>query len=154
MKLSNIQHKDLSFHNNVFVAGTGLGPYNAWTSSLQTVGNVYLAGAKPTDNDRDALVVADFDPRIKLQEKPDGWWLEMAIDPTWISKQKRAVVTTESLGRAKIPDAPYEQPDGMPYRLGTDYFGKKRNPENPAPGPFELASNKVIRLKVWPKKQE
>jgi len=154
MKLSNIQQKDLSFHNNVFAAGTGLGPYNAWTSSLQSVGNVYLAGAKPTANDRDALVVADFDPGTKLQEEPDGWWLEMAVDPTWISRQKRAVVTTESLGRAKIPNAPYEQPDGTHYRLDTDYFGKERNTDNPTPGPFHFSSENVIRLKVWPKKQE
>lgn len=36
-------------------------------------------------------------------------------------------VTAEMLGKAKIPDLSYEQPDGTPYRLDTDYFGKKRN---------------------------
>jgi alpha-L-arabinofuranosidase len=96
------------------------------------------------------VVAADFKPGIKLKEKADGWWLEMAVDPAWITKQKRTVVTTKLLGKAKIPDALFEQPDGTAYRLDTDYFGKKRNAENPAPGPIEFTSGKTIRVKVWP----
>ncbi|MHC4282228.1 MAG: right-handed parallel beta-helix repeat-containing protein [Planctomycetota bacterium] len=118
------------------------------------VGNVYLAGAKPSTRDRDALVTEASDPGIKLQEKPDGWWLEIAVDPAWTSERKRVIVTTESLGMAKVPDAPYEQSDGTPYRIDTDYFGRKRKTENPEPGPFRFPSKKLIRLKVWPKKQD
>ncbi|MCD6395042.1 MAG: hypothetical protein J7M40_16250, partial [Planctomycetes bacterium] len=151
MKISNIQHKDARFHNNIFAGGNGLSAYGGEPTKTQTAGNIYLAGAKPIAHDKDALVAADFDPGVKLQEKPDGWWLQMALDLTWTTKQKRPVVTTELLGRAKIPDAPFEQPDGTPYRLDTDYFAKKRNTPNPAPGPFQLASKKAIRLKVWPK---
>lgn len=151
--LSKVIGDDERFHNNLFVGHNGLAAYDAWTPvNLEAVGNVYLAGAKPSTNDRDALVVADFDPGTKLQEKPDGWWLEMAVDSVWTSKQKRAIVTTEALGKAKVPDAPYEKPDGTSYRLDTDFFGKKRNTENPAPGPFKSKGKKVIRLKVWPKK--
>lgn len=152
--LSKVVGDDERFHNNLLVGHKGLAVYDAWEAvNLQAVGNVYLAGAKPSTDDRNALVAAAFDPGIKLQEKSDGWWLEIAVDPAWTSEQKRAIVTTESLGRAKIPDAPYEQPDGTPYRLDTDYFGKKRSTENPAPGPFRFHSEKGIRLKVWPKKQ-
>jgi len=86
-----------------------------------------------------------------LEEKSDGWWLEMKVDPAWITKQKRTVVTTELLGKAKIPGSLFEHRDGKPYKLDTDYFGKKRNAGNPAPGPFELTRNKTIRIKVWPK---
>jgi alpha-N-arabinofuranosidase len=151
--LSKVVGDDERFYNNLLVGHGGLSVYDAWTPvNLQAVGNVYLAGAKPSTHDRDALVVADFDPGIKLQEKSDGWQLEMAVDPVWLLKQKRAIVTTESLPKAKVPDLPYDKPNGTPYRLDTDYFGKKRNPENPAPGPFELANGKVIRLKIWPRK--
>ena len=152
--LSKVVGDDERFCNNLLVGYEGLSIYDAWQAvNLRAVGNVYLAGAKPSAFDRDALVVADFDPGIKLQEKPDGWWLEMAIDPAWTTKRRRAIVTTESLGRAKVPDAPYEKPDGTPYRLIADYFGKKKNTENPAPGPFQFRREEGIRLKVWPKEQ-
>ena len=36
-------------------------------------------------------------------------------------------MTTELLGKAAIPNLPYEQPDGTPIRVNTDYFGKPRN---------------------------
>lgn len=150
--LSKFLGDDERFHNNLFVGHKGLSVYDAWkTVNLHAIGNVYLAGAKPGTNDRDALVAENFDPGIKLQEKPDGWWLQMAIDPAWTSKQKRAIVTTESLPRAKIPDLPYAKPDGTSYRLDTDYFGKKRNTANPAPGPFEFSGENTIHLKLWPK---
>jgi hypothetical protein len=152
MKVSNIQHKDERFYNNLFVGRASLSIYGEKDPNVQAAGNVYLAGAKPSVHDRGALVAKDFNPGVKLEEKPDGWWLEMAVDPAWISKQKRAVVTTELLGKAKIPNSPFEQRDGTRYRLDTDYFGKKRNANNPAPGPFEFAGEKTIRFKVWPKK--
>ena len=161
MKVINITHGDERYYNNMFVR-RGLSIYDEldkWDRAhllkaldLQAAGNVYLSGAKPSSYDRNAWVVAHFDPEIKLQERSDGWWLEMAVDPSWASKEKRVVVTSKELGRAKGPDALFEQPDGTPYRLDTDYFGKKRNPENPAPGPFKSQAGKEIRLKVWPKK--
>jgi len=151
MKLSDISRKDQRFHNNLLAENCDLSSFAKNPADSQAVGNVYLAGAKPSPHDRDALVVTDFIPGIELDEKPDGWWLEMTVDPAWISSRKRAVVTTESLGTAKIPNARFEQPDGTPYRLDTDYSGKKRNTANPAPGPFEFSDEKAIRLKVWPR---
>ena len=48
-------------------------------------------------------------------------------------------MTTELLGKAKIPNLPYENPDGSPLAIDTDYFGKKRDAGNPFPGPFEVS---------------
>jgi len=76
----------------------------------------------------------------------------MAVDPVWISKQKRNIVTTELLGKAKIPNASFEQPDGSPYRIDTDYFGNKRNTNNPYPGPFNEPKEGKQLIKVWPRK--
>lgn len=151
MRTSDIQHKDQRYYNNLFL-GKGLSIYGEKDVNVRAAGNVYLGPARPSTSDRGAVVDAEFKPRFKLEEKPDGWWLEMAVDPAWISKQKRAVVTTELLGKAKIPNAAFEQPDGKPYKLDADYFGKKRNAQNPAPGPFEFTSERTIRLKVWPRK--
>jgi hypothetical protein len=151
--LSKVVGDDERFHNNLFIGYSGLSVYDAWAAgNLQAVGNVFLAGAKPSTHDREALVVEDFDPGINLEEKPDGWWFEMTIDPAWLSREKRTIVTTETLGKAKVPYLAYERPDGTSYRLDTDYIGKKRNSDNPAPGPFQFPGEKVIRLKIWPKK--
>jgi alpha-N-arabinofuranosidase len=56
-------------------------------------------------------------------------------------------VTTELLGKAMVPDAPFVQPCGAPYRIDTDYFGKQRNTANPVPGPFENPAGGAVRLK-------
>ncbi len=130
----------------------GLATYDAVKLPIYMAGNVFLHRAEPSKHEGNLLVEPKVDPWLKLEERPDGWYLQMMFNKTW-ADHKRPLVTTEMLGKAKIPDLPYEQPDGTPYRLDTDYFGKKRNTENPAPGPFQLSGEKVIRLKVWPRKQ-
>lgn len=57
---------------------------------------------------------------------------------------------TELLGKAKVPNLPYTQPNKTPYRIDTDWFGKKRNISNPFPGPFEPDSSGKQVLKVRP----
>ena len=57
-------------------------------------------------------------------------------------------MTTERLGKAAIPNLPYEQPDGTPIRINTDYFGKQRDRANPTPGPFENPGHGNLELKV------
>ena len=49
-----------------------------------------------------------------------------------------------------IPQMLFENPDGTPLRINTDYFGKTRAEANPFPGPFELPQGGKQRLKVWP----
>jgi hypothetical protein len=43
----------------------------------------------------------------------------------------------------------FEQPDGTPISVATDYFGKKRAKANPIPGPFADLEDGEITLKVW-----
>jgi alpha-N-arabinofuranosidase len=73
----------------------------------------------------------------------------MRFDKKWIDQQARKPVTTALLGRAQIPDLPYEQPDGAPIRIDKDYLAKSRNESNPTPGPFERPGTGDLRLKVW-----
>jgi len=40
---------------------------------------------------------------------------------------------------------------GSPLRLATDYFGNKRNEEDPFPGPFKIMEDGKQTLKVWSK---
>jgi hypothetical protein len=59
------------------------------------------------------------------------------------------LVTASLLGRAKVPNLAYENPDGSPLKIDTDYFGEKRNTEVPSPGPFENPGKVRFKLKVW-----
>jgi alpha-N-arabinofuranosidase len=50
---------------------------------------------------------------------------------------------------AAILHLPYEQADGSPIRLNTDYFGKSRAESNLTPGPFENPGSGPLSLKGW-----
>jgi hypothetical protein len=142
------QHDD-RFINNLFVKGKALAEYDKYGFKIKADGNVYLAGAKPSRQDRNAVVGKRFDPGVKLVEKEDGWWLEMAADPAW-NQAVHPLVTSKLLGRATIPDAPFVNRDGISYRIDTDYFGNTRNPDRLGAGPFSAPQMKNISFKVWP----
>ena len=147
----DVNQDDERFYNNMFVGGNGTVAYDEYDIAIQAAGNVFVSSAKPSKRDRDPVEAEGFDVGIKLQQKDDGWWLEMNVDPAWVEKSKRPLVTTELLGKATVPDAPFENRDGTPYRIDTDYFGAKRSADNPASGPFASTPRPKLRLKVWPK---
>ena len=151
MKLSRIEYQDFRFYNNLFIGSSGLKPLDEKTPNVLASGNVYLDRAKPGSHDEDAWVAADVKPDWKLHETSGRWQFEMTVDPAWEKGQKRQVVTSEVLGKANIPDAAFEQPDGTPYTLDQDYFGHTRDNSNPAPGPFENLQAKSIQKILWPK---
>ena len=78
-----------------------------------------------------------------------GVYLEIKVDPAWSTERTRQLVTTKLLGVAVIPNLPFEQPDGQPISISTDYFGKSRSASDPAPGPFENPGKGEVKLKVW-----
>jgi len=133
MKVSSIQHKDLRFHNNIFAGHKDLSAL-VGSGNVQKSGNLFLERAG-----------------FSLEEREGDFLFAVPQYPAEASAQQRVVVTTELLGKAEIPDALFEQLDGTPYRLDTDYLGKKRAPENPVPGPFALTGEQATRLKLWPK---
>jgi len=148
--LHNIPGGDDRFYNNIFIGHQGLlSAYDRFGDSVHAEGNVFLMGAKPSKQEPHPLEQPQFNPGVELVEKPDGMHLRIALDESW-ARQKRPLVTTELLGKAKIPNAPFERPDGSPYRIDTDYFGNKRNAASPFPGPFEPAEGDKQVLKVWP----
>ena len=140
---------DHRFYNNLFVERCNLNGFDAAQWPVFMAGNAYLKDSKPSKFDTAALVLPDFNPGLKLVEKADGWYLTLAEDPTWRHDAKRQLVTTELLGKAKVPDCAFENADGSPLRINTDYFGKKRDENNPMPGPFETPGTGLLSTKVW-----
>jgi alpha-L-arabinofuranosidase len=141
---------DVRFYNNIFAERGDASPYDKTKLPVRMAGNVFLKGAKPCKEEVAPLVKPDFDPLLTLLEKPDGWYLTLREDKAWREEAKRPLVTGGLLGKARIPDLPYENADGSPIAVKTDYFGIRRNEQNPFPGPFEAIKDGKQEVKVWP----
>jgi alpha-N-arabinofuranosidase len=126
-----------------------LSQYDTAQMPMRMGGNVFLKGAKPCRQEDKALLLPETMPNLKLTEEADGWYLEMASDPAVSAERTRQLVTTKLLGSAAIPNVPFEQRDGAPVRINTDYFGNRRNKSNPYPGPFERSGQGEVKIKVW-----
>jgi alpha-N-arabinofuranosidase len=94
-----------------------------------------------------ALVREDFDAAAILSIKGNEVYLEIALNKNWLL-QKRKLVTTSTLTKAIVPGLPFENVDGSPMQIDTDYYGKKRS-ANPSPGPFEILQSGKQVFKVW-----
>ena len=140
---------DNRFYNNLFVQRADLSEYDNAQLPVWMDGNVFLKGAKPSRHEKQPVVEPEFDPGIRLAGKADGLYLEIKFDQAWNGEGTRKFVTTSLLGRAAIPDLPYEQPDGSPIQINTDYFGRSRSNSHPTPGPFEDPGQGERTLKVW-----
>ena len=141
---------DARYFNNILGTQVDLSPYDNSILPVTMTGNVYLKGATPAKFEKEPLLKHDFDPAIKVIEKPDGWYLEMAFDKEWSKEQSRQLVTTDLLGKAVVPNQSFENPDGSSLKIDTDYFGQKRDEQNPFPGPFEISKSGTQTIKVWP----
>ena len=139
---------DDRFYNNLLVEGGDLSRYDTARLPMSMAGNVYLRDAVPSKHEAHPTVKAWFNPDLRLVEKADGVYLEITFDRSWTTRHSCNLVTSELLGRAAIPDLPYEQPDGKPIRINTDYFGKSRNESKPTVGPFENPGSGRVMLKV------
>ncbi len=145
--LSSIRGGDNRFHNNI-LAGDGLDVYNQAVLPVTADGNVYLNGAKPFKGEENLIHKPEFNPDIRLIEEKDGVYLELRL-PKAIDNQDNKPVTSKLLGKARVSGTVYENPDGSPVTIDSDYFGTKRNKRNPTPGPFESRGTGRLRLKVW-----
>ena len=152
--LKSIAGGDDRFYNNIFVgdgirgADYGLAVYDQREAPLHVGGNVYYNGAHPYSKEVKPLVLADKDPSVKLVEK-DGLFLLQCNLGAELGRASTVLVTTELLGKASVPKLPYENPDGSPLVIDRDYFGTKRDPHHPAPGPFAKPGHGDLNLKVW-----
>lgn len=140
---------DHRFNNNLIVAPCKLTAIDDSVLPCFAAGNVFTKGTQPSKFDTAALLEPDFDPGVKLTRKPDGWYLIISEAKAWQSEAKCALVTTDVLGKAKVSGCAFENADGSPLKIDTDYFGHKREAGHPFPGPFGQPFNGDETLKVW-----
>lgn len=141
---------DHHFYNNLFVAPCNLHPLDNAALPCFYGGNVFTKGAQPAYSDPDTVLKPDFDAGVKLEQQANGWYLTLTEAKAWRDEAKRQLVTTKLLGKTKVSSCAYENADGSPLCVITDYFGIKRSGRNPSPGPFEKITDGQHRIKVWP----
>ncbi|MGA2243355.1 MAG: carbohydrate-binding protein [Verrucomicrobiota bacterium] len=140
---------DDRFYNDIFVRRADLAQYDHSPLPVVMAGNVFLKGARPSPLETNPIVEPSFDPQLRLQEKADGWHLQLALDPALSNGPTHPLVTTALLGQTVISQEPFENPDGTPLRIETDYFGNPRAAANPTAGPFERPGSGLVTLRVW-----
>jgi len=153
--LTTVKGGDDRFYNNIIVGkgkiadnAYGLVTYNTAQLPVRISGNLYYNGALRSSKDVDAVSSATYNPEISLVEDGVNGFLHFTLDDAYF-KNTLKVVDTELLGTAKIPRAVFENIDGTPLRIETDYWGNKRSAGNIHAGPFAEIKKGKIELKVW-----
>jgi len=151
--LSIIPNGDDRFYNNLFVPATydekrtyGLAAYNKTGYPSFVDGNVYFKHAQPFEKETHQLVFSDSDPAFKIDDRGKEVYVSFTMKE--VGGLQTQQVTTDLLGIAKFAKQSYEQPDGNPIIMRTDYSGNAR-PVCPAPGPFEQLKAGELQFKVW-----
>jgi hypothetical protein len=165
---------DVRFSNNLYVLAGNARQYDEALLPVVMSGNVYTKGTnRPPATDHakrfaglteaqrgavrgkredSALEKPDFDADARLVEEKGAVYLELALHTGWLAECRRSLVTSLMLGRALVPDLPFENADDSQVRVDTDYFGRPRAAANPSPGPFEITASGRQRIRVWPQK--
>lgn len=154
--LSIIPGGDNRYYNNLFLNGKhkkteenyryGLSEYNNAVYPMFVSGNAYYMYNKPYDKEENNIVRKDFDPNAVIEDEGDRVYLSFSI--TGLDDFQIQAITTELLGKAKLPKQAYEQPDGTPIVFDRDYFGHKRT-GNIVPGPFDEIKEGRQRIRIW-----
>lgn len=156
--LTTIFSGDDRFYNNILVGKgingdqndfykTGLVTYNSARLPVWINGNLYYNGAVPSSKDLNFTNDSTYNPKVKLDDGAEGY-LYLTLNDSYRSQHLR-LVTTELLGKAKVPKAAFDNPDGTPLKVDTDFFGKPRSQSNPSAGPFEQLPVGETKLKLW-----
>lgn len=131
-----------------WISSYGLWGYDGRKFPIYAGGNVYLNGAQPSVKEADPLVLPGHNPSFQLIDDTGTFFLHFLL-PESLKQADTRLVTSEMLGKAKVPGLPYVSPDGLPIRVNIDYFGKRRNRSNPTPGPFADPGDAAAALRVW-----
>lgn len=117
--------------------------YKTWMGS-----NLYFNGIKPFGGEINSIENTVIDPEISLEERGNELYLHLNFDEL-LNKVKTQLVTTSLLGKAKMPDVPFENRDGSALKIDSDIDGNMRSGTSPTVGPFESLKPGIQVLKIW-----
>ena len=154
---SAISSGDDRYYNNVIVGNKndsnkknnyGLENYKNVKLPVAINHNIYYNGAIPYEDEKVFIQKSSFNPNIRLEEKEDGVYLHFNFDESFYSFNP-TIINSKLLGKAIIPKAAFENPDGSSLTIDYDYFGNLRSQENNSVGPFNNLKTGSLKLKVW-----
>ena len=158
--LSTIFSGDDRYYNNIFLGNEpdtkkndtrqafGLITYNNAKLPVWISGNIYYNKAVHYKAEINYVENPAFRTDVKTAEEGNNVFLSFSLDDK-NADPKTEIISTALLGKAKMAKEAFENPDGTPITLDTDYLGKKRSETNPSPGPFEKPGKGSITIKVW-----
>ena len=141
---------DNHFYNNIFVERCDLSVFDSAKLPNSMEGNIYIRGAIPSMLEVNPLIVDKVTTELLLQQKPDGWFLNILPQDAWEAR-KRPHVSTDLPGKTIISGMNYLNPDGSRLAVDADYFGKAHDASNPFPGPFRPTPQASKAVRVWPR---
>lgn len=155
--LSIIPGGDNRFYNNLFATVDfdnsdkafgffGLKGYEKTAYPMHVDGNVYYGAAVPFVNEDHKLADASFVPDVRIEEEGDKVFL--VIKNKDLKQVETQMISTDKLGKAKLPKQQYEYPDGKPIQISYDYLGNPRG-KHPTSGPLESLQAGEMRIQVW-----
>ena len=153
------------FYNNIFIAPPagspklkiraaadkeyGLSLFDRFSFEVKTGGNVYLGAAIPYKLETNSIRLKDFDADIQLKKSNGKIMLHMVL-PERITKIDCPMVTTDFIGKTKISELKFENPDGTDVSVDVDFLGNRRDEKQVVPGPFvdiKPGKNEIVILK-------
>ena len=158
LALTTIMAGDDRFYNNLFTGpvenaktkrpGHGLAVYNEAKLPVWMGGNIYYNGAKPHIKEQNSVESETWNPLVRLEEKNNQVYIHLTFDKLYFN-HKGTMVTTSLLGKAKIPKAPFDNPDGTPITIDLDYSGNLRSADNITAGPFINVTPGSSTIRIW-----
>ena len=158
--LSTIFSGDDRWYNNLFLGSGkdanpkdtrgnyGLVVYNTAKLPVWINGNIYFNKALPFKNETNSKQYPNSRPDFSIVEEGVSVFLNLTIEEPVIGL-KTKFVTTQMLGKAKMPNELFENPDGTPLKIDIDYLGKQRSVNTPTCGPFEGLQTGKQKIKVF-----
>ena len=121
--------------------------FNDTEQPVYIAGNAYVGESKTYAHEKGYLQVVGFDGQFGIEETDDGVYLNVTL-PEGFSDFVHPPQNTASLGRARIVDADFENPDGSPLTLNVDYLDTVKGPVAVV-GPLANLKSGENRVKVW-----
>lgn len=123
--------------------GMGSAPSDRYYDELPVwaEGNVYFNGAEPMSKEK-AYVDELHKAALSLEKRDGKYYLKTNLYE-YLPEVENRMITTDILGMAFEPEQKFENPDGTPIAMDTDYFGRACG-DNPLPGP--LADGSILEF--------
>ena len=124
---------DYQWYNNLLTTRKNLGEWDEPGLPIEEEGNSFAL------------------KNVRLEEKEDGWYLSLTVEPDSLQVVPTRFITTSVLRNTITSKQAFTNPDGSAIKIDRDYTGAKRNRKRPCPGAFEIQKGNLKTCLVWEK---